>query len=118
MINTLKNDYPYSFLESRNLISFPIPEGYRLKQDVKVKDIDTLYFPKEISDDVGLSINEITYLKQKGCPFYGRKTTIRWVRHFLAMSVGLIDSVHSSYLQDSISNRYLEPTKNYDSQAV
>ena len=108
----------FTFLEHTNPILFDVPCGFRLKKIENPKNIDTLYFPIEILNDIGLSINEMTYIKQKGCPFYGRKTTIRWVRLFLAKSVGLIDSLHSSYLEDSTLNKYLEPMKNYDSQAV
>jgi len=114
MFSDFQHNYPYCFLESKNLISFPIPEGFRLKNNPSKKDIDTLYFPNEITNEIGLSINEITHLKKRGCPFHGRKTTIRWVRIFLAKCAGLSDSSHSSYLQDSISNKHHEPTKNYD----
>jgi len=51
-------------------------------------DPDKLYFPREIQSVVGLCKNEISYLKQKGCPFFGRKTTIRWVRDFIAKEAG------------------------------
>jgi hypothetical protein len=51
-------------------------------------DPDKLFFPCDLVESVGLSKNEIAYLKRKGCPFYGRKTTLRWVREFLAKETG------------------------------
>jgi len=51
-------------------------------------DFDTLRFPSEIEEVIGLSRNEIGFLKKKGCPFFGRKTTIRWVREFIAKAAG------------------------------
>ena len=51
-------------------------------------DPDKLFFPCELVEAVGLSKNEIAYLKRKGCPFYGRKTSLRWVREFLAKETG------------------------------
>jgi hypothetical protein len=110
----LHSNYPYFFLESKNPVSFPIPEGYTFKKYTSSKDIDTLHFPSDISEEIGLSINEITHLKKRGCPFHGSKTTIRWVRLFLAKCAGLNDSLHLFYHQDSISNKYHEPTMNYD----
>jgi Neuraminidase (sialidase) len=46
-------------------------------------DIDTLYFPQFIAPYIGISKERIGFLKRKGCPFFGRKTTIRWVRAFI-----------------------------------
>lgn len=51
-------------------------------------DQDRLYFPSEIAEVIGLSLREIAYMKTKGCPFYGRKTTVRWVRDFIAHQAG------------------------------
>lgn len=48
----------------------------------------TLQFPNEMVDIIGLSKNEIAFLKKKGCPFHGRKTCVAWVRDFLARQVG------------------------------
>lgn len=53
-------------------------------------NIDKLEFPRNIAEEIGLSPNEINFLKTKGCPFYGRKTTIRWVRNFIALNVGAV----------------------------
>jgi hypothetical protein len=47
-------------------------------------DFDKLHFPVEITKTIGLSVTEITHLKKKGCLFFGRKTTVRWVREFIA----------------------------------
>lgn len=52
-------------------------------------DADKLYFPSEIAEVIGLSVNELGYLKKKGCPFHGRKTTVRWVRGFIARLAGV-----------------------------
>ena len=47
-----------------------------------------LQFPVEMVETIGLSKNEIAFLKKKGCPFHGRKTCVAWVRDFLAKSAG------------------------------
>ena len=49
---------------------------------------DTLYFPCEIIHEIGICRNQIAYLKRLGCKFYGRKTTINWVRAFLVQRAG------------------------------
>jgi len=46
-------------------------------------DQERLAFPCDLAPVIGLSKNEIAFLKRKGCPFYGRKTTVRWVREAL-----------------------------------
>jgi len=51
-------------------------------------DPDKLFFPCDLVEAVGLSKNEIAFLKRRGCPFYGRKTSLRWVREFLAQETG------------------------------
>ena len=63
--------------------------GLNLKRDtlkcyLDKKDPDKLHFPSQITSEIGLSRNEVSFLKKKGCRFYGRKTTINWVRVFLA----------------------------------
>jgi len=66
-----------------------VPKGFAFRSGASAsvpKDIDTFYFPKEIASDIGMSKQRIAFLKNKGCPFYGRKTTIRWVRDFLKTS--------------------------------
>lgn len=52
------------------------------------KDLDRLYYPAEITEEIGLSKNEINGLKKLGCPFFGMKTTIRWVRKFINQKAG------------------------------
>jgi hypothetical protein len=47
-----------------------------------------LEWPKALAPHVGLHANQIQFLKKKGCPFYGRKTTLNWVREFLAKEAG------------------------------
>lgn len=47
------------------------------------KPIDKLFYPKEIVDEIGICKQRISFLKHKGCRFYGRKTTIRWVRDYI-----------------------------------
>ena len=46
-------------------------------------DIDKLQFPAEMAPTIGLSKNQIAYLKKLGCPFFGRKSGGRWVREFI-----------------------------------
>ena len=53
-----------------------------------MKDPWTLHFPVEIVDIIGLSKNEIAFLKKKGCPFHGKKTCVAWVRDFLSKQAG------------------------------
>ena len=74
-------------------------------------DFDTLRFPNEIEEVIGLSRNEICYLKKKGCPFYGRKTTIRWVREFIAKAAGAQPvPLPPSHQQGSIESKCGEPS--------
>jgi hypothetical protein len=47
-----------------------------------------LHFPVELVDTIGLSKNEIAFLKKRGCPFHGKKTCVAWVRDFLAKAAG------------------------------
>lgn len=47
-------------------------------------DPERLYYPSAIAGEIGLSANEINAMKKRGCPFYGLKTTIAWVRLFVA----------------------------------
>ena len=54
------------------------------------KDPERLYFPCEITEEIGMPVDAINALKRKGCPFYGRKTTIRWVRDFIAQQAAPI----------------------------
>jgi len=43
----------------------------------------TLQFPKAIAEEIGLHECEINGFKGQGCRFFGRKTSIIWVREFL-----------------------------------
>ncbi len=52
-------------------------------------DHDKLFFPAEIAHFIGMSGPEIDASKDHGCPFFGRKTTIRWVRHWLDKKAGV-----------------------------
>jgi hypothetical protein len=47
------------------------------------KPLDKLFFPKDLVSEIGLCKHQIAFLKHKGCRFFGRKTTVRWVREFL-----------------------------------
>jgi len=47
------------------------------------KPIDKLFFPKELVSEIGMCKHQISFLKHKGCRFYGRKTTIRWIWEYL-----------------------------------
>lgn len=51
--------------------------------DLAPKPIDKLFFPKELVSEVGMCKHQISFLKHKGCRFYGRKTTLRWIWEFL-----------------------------------
>lgn len=78
-----------SYLINTDPLIMDVPQGFAFRSDKSPparKDIDTFYFPKEIASDIGMSKQRIAFLKNKGCPFYGRKTTIRWVRDFLKTS--------------------------------
>lgn len=47
------------------------------------KPIDKLFFPKELVSEIGMCKHQISFLKYKGCKFYGRKTTVRWIWEYL-----------------------------------
>ena len=77
----------------------------------KVPDFETLRFPAEISDIIGLSANEINFLKKKGCPFYGRKTSVKWVRKFLAKVAGALpEPLQRAHRRRSDGNKCDEPS--------
>lgn len=50
-------------------------------------DPDRLEFPSVLAPYIGLQTTQIAFMKRKGCPFYGRKTTLRWVRDFIEEQV-------------------------------
>jgi len=66
------------------------------------KDIDTLYFPSELESEIGISSKEINFLKKKGCPFHGSKTTIRWIRTFLNRASGFCDLEYQILQQSTL----------------
>lgn len=55
-------------------------------------DPEKLYYPTQITEVIGLSKNEIAFMKRRGCPFFGKKTTVRWVREFIAKEAGASQS--------------------------
>ena len=64
-------------------------------------DIDRLEWPKNLAPHVGLQAGQIAFLKRKGCPFYGRKTTLLWVRSFIAKEAGAADPYSNSPSKES-----------------
>lgn len=44
----------------------------------------TLQYPAKIAEEIGLSTHRINNLKKHGCRFFGRKTSVAWVREHLA----------------------------------
>ena len=46
-------------------------------------DPDRLDYPTNLTDIVGLGVNEINFMKKKGCRFYGQKTSVTWIREYL-----------------------------------
>ena len=68
-------------------------QGFAVSASAQAKGIDTLYYPKDIVGEIGMSKQRIAFLKNKGCLFYGRKTCIRWVReHITAEALGAVSS--------------------------
>lgn len=55
---------------------------------------ETLFFPVEIAHAIGLPGTAINAMKSRGCRFYGRKTTIRWVREFIERETAEIPPIH------------------------
>ena len=47
------------------------------------KPIEKLFFPKELVSEIGMCKQQIAYLRHRGCRFYGRKTSVKWIREFL-----------------------------------
>lgn len=60
----------------------------------EVKNQDRLYFPGEITEEIGLARNAINQLKKRGCKFFGQKTKIRWVNEFLEQEAAAIPIGH------------------------
>ncbi len=46
-------------------------------------DNETLAYPRDIAPIIGLGVHEVNAMKNSGCRFYGRKTSVKWVREFL-----------------------------------
>ena len=63
-------------------------EGETSSQVAGGIDIDRLEFPQAIAKIIGLRKETINFWKKRGCPFVGRKTTVRWVRQFMATLAG------------------------------
>lgn len=59
----------------------------RRRQFTKMTD-ETFQYPAKIAEEIGLSANEINALKRQGCPFRGRKTSVRLVRAFIYRTMG------------------------------
>ena len=49
---------------------------------------EKLQFPAHIAKEIGLGVNELAALRRLGCPFYGKKPRVRWVRVFLDRTSG------------------------------
>lgn len=47
------------------------------------EDAETLQYPAKIAPILGMHKNEVNALRKKGCRFYGRKTSLAWVREYL-----------------------------------
>ncbi len=81
-------------------------------------DPDRLGFPCDLAPVIGLSKNEIAFLKRKGCPFFGRKTTVRWVRDFIARQAGAPTPQPPEHQTNSAWNRPHAPTASNGSRAA
>jgi len=64
----------------------------------------TLRFPCDIADEIGLHTNEINAFKRQGCLFYGRKTSVAWVREYLHKITDPGEQDPASKLQPAVSN--------------
>jgi hypothetical protein len=78
-----------------NLVDFPLTQEHKENLPVRLDtqfsnqlDIDRLEFPQDIAHVIGVRKETINHWKKKGCPFLQRKTTIRWVRDFIAKEAG------------------------------
>ena len=50
----------------------------------------TLNYPAKIAEEIGLSPNQINAFKKHGCRFFGRKTSVAWVREYLERETSLL----------------------------
>ncbi len=53
---------------------------------------ETLQYPAKIAEEIGISPNRINAMKRQGCRFFGRKTSVRWVRAFVNQTMGVESS--------------------------
>jgi len=81
----------FSTANTKHITSTPWNENHILlnsrKRNQKT-DFDRLEFPKDIAPTIGVRKETINFWKKKGCQFVGRKTTINWVRQFMATVAG------------------------------
>lgn len=54
---------------------------------------ETLKFPCQIADELGVSPNKLNAYKKQGCPFIGRKTSVWLVRNWLYRSMAVESSL-------------------------
>lgn len=52
----------------------------------------TLQYPAKIAEEIGLSPNQINNFKKHGCRFFGRKTSVAWVREHLDRVTKAVES--------------------------
>lgn len=69
----------------------------------------TLRYPSEIAKEIGLSSAEINAMKGKGCPFYGRKTSVRWVNLYLDQIAGAEQLIYRSEFPQCPLAKLLDP---------
>lgn len=66
-------------------------------------DVLKLYYPADIAHIVGLSTNQINALKSEGCLFYGRKTSVQWVRDHITRQAQKEAGVYSPATEQRVS---------------
>lgn len=67
---------------------FPAVKG-QMERKMNSTDDETLQYPAKIANQIGLSKNEINAMKRQGCPFRGRKTSVKLVRAYLYRTMGV-----------------------------
>ncbi len=77
-----------------------------------------LQFPVEMVETIGLSKNEIAFLKKKGCPFHGKKTCVAWVRDFLARRAGAPSPLTLEHPLPTAGNKSHEPAESSGSRVA
>jgi len=83
-----------------------------------MKDHWTLQFPVELVEIIGMSKNEIAYLKKQGCKFHNRKTCVAWVREHLAKSAGGLSQPQPWHPLRTGESRSHAPGESSDSPAA